>query len=659
MSNARSPLLRFLLGSLSVAIPAATVDVVYTLEIHRARLFGINLALETVPTHLLFAALLGLPLGPLFLLLGGRRASAAKASAFCSGLAAGAAGYGFVFASFFYVVGRVDHTAGVSGLLGAGTLLPVLGFLVLAGFSFLLLRRGFKRLGFEQRGFVMSNVWALALCGMVVGAAFPLHEQQRRSFAAVPLAAGASGPPADGSRPRNVLWIVMDTTRRDRVSAYAPELGTTPHLQALSEQGVVFERAFSAATFTLTSHATMLTGTHPSFHGAHFASASFPSTNTSLAIELARQGWQTAAFVSNHVLSVDTGIGIGFQHYDDLVDPELCYSSIWDLIHNVQAVLASAVPALRHNGQPHWIEDHQRPAGEQNERTFAWLDEHAAEPFFLFVNFYDAHWPLTPDPAQLERFAPAYDGPMTGFEDRDDDFDPERTILPEDYRYLLGLYDAELASLDQRVWELLEHVRALGQLDNTLVVITADHGEHFGEHGMLGHYHLFETGLGVPLIMRMPGLLPAGKRIAMPVQAADVAPTVLELMGQSIPSAMLGRSLLPLVRGEVLPQVPLIAEAHPSYEQGEIAARMGGLKLILGTGLASEEQALFDLALDPGEEVNLLADGARPLDAAQREIYTKLRAALDALPRDNPDEGEHGPVDRRRADALRGLGYTE
>ncbi len=646
----------FLTGAVVLAVLSASIDASWTVWSQANRLFDGHLLWSTVAAHVLLAGLGALVLYPV---LGPLLAWRAMSRPFRAGFGVAAGGFLAVFGPFLYVVDLVGNRSGLGHLVEPRILVTVVLLIALGCVVGWLLAGGRKQSTVKERGPLAFSlvVIVISVAGWLSIHALrskPLHAPPRRLNDAV----AASGI-------RNVLWIVLDTTRRDRMTVYDPSLETTPRLAALAKEGVVFDNASSAASFTLSSHATMLTGRHPSSHGSTHSTLFFRPGNPSLAVELRDAGLRTAAFVSNHVLRIETGITGGFGMYDDIVDPQLCYTSIWQLVHNVQATLSIWFRALRNNGQPHWFENHQRSAAEQNERIFAWLDENDDTPFFLFVNYYDAHWPYLPEPEYKERFAIPYDGPITGYAERGDDFDRSRGVggyTEEDARYLLSLYDAELAYLDHHVGALLDKLDALGQLDDTLVVVTADHGEHFGERNMIGHSLLYEPALAVPLILREPKNLVGGQRVADPVQAADVAPTVLDLLGLPVPDLVDGKSLLPRIpqfahdaSGTPPPtDSPVIAEDNYFLDASTKMARIGALKLLVGFGEREGEEELYDLAADPAEEHNLLAPGAT-VSEEHRATLDALRAAIAALPELRTD----GPANPKMRAALEALGYAE
>jgi arylsulfatase A-like enzyme len=213
----------------------------------------------------------------------------------------------------------------------------------------------------------------------------------------------------------------------------------------------VFEDSLSASTFTFTSHLSMLTGVHPVTHGAHLLDMRFdPARARSIAEDLAAAGYRTGGFVGTDVLSGRTGIARGFEVWDDQVDPPVCDTLAWGFVHDLQALAAKSVAALRFDGRPHWIQDFQRPADEVLGRALAWIRRADPRPWFCFVNLYDVHWPYLPE-GEGGRLVRPYDGPVDGFLFRSDRWRSGYRMRAEDEAHVRDLYDGEVFDLDARV----------------------------------------------------------------------------------------------------------------------------------------------------------------------------------------------------------------
>ncbi|MGK2859016.1 MAG: sulfatase-like hydrolase/transferase [Thermoanaerobaculia bacterium] len=399
---------------------------------------------------------------------------------------------------------------------------------------------------------------------------------------------GGSSTPV---RQPNVLLVTVDTLRADRVGAYGATSGATPNLDALARAGVRFETAISQVPLTLPSHATILTGLLPTRHGLRNNGAgALAAERTTLAEAFAGRGYATAAFVGAFVLDRRYGLDQGFALYDDEIDRD--------------DTMAGALEA-------------ERDAATVTDRALAWIGD-TKGPFFAWVHLYDPHAPYVPPEPYRTRFA---DNP----------------------------YDGEIAATDAQIGRLIAMLEAKGFRDDTIVVVTGDHGEALGEHGELTHgLLLFEPTLRVPLIVSAPSARP-GHVIRQPVSLADLAPTIASLA--SIPFAsnvLAGRDLSTAVReGTEPPSAPIYSETkYPEmFGWNSIAAiRSGEMKFV-----SSTERRMYDLASDPGETRNVVDE--------QRRAFHDLDALLTAL-RSAETSAPPAPVDSEAMAKLASLGYV-
>jgi arylsulfatase A-like enzyme len=272
--------------------------------------------------------------------------------------------------------------------------------------------------------------------------------------------AACSGSKTPDARP-NVLLITLDTVRADRLGCYGYARARTPNLDALAKRGVRFERAYATVPYTLPAHASILTGLYPPAHGLHVNfQGSVPAEAQSVAAGFQAAGYRTGALVASGVLDRRFGLARGFDSYDDLHDRPLNQSS-----------------------------QVERPGSEVSAAAVKWLEQASSKPFFAWVHFYDAHDPYEP---------------------------------PEGFRDFAEPYDGEIAFVDVQVGRLVAALERLGKLANTWIVVVADHGEAFGEHGEFGHGLLvYDSTMHVPLIVAGPAPLVAGGCSAFRCRAAS------------------------------------------------------------------------------------------------------------------------------------------
>jgi arylsulfatase A-like enzyme/Flp pilus assembly protein TadD len=391
-----------------------------------------------------------------------------------------------------------------------------------------------------------------------------------------PVSVPASPPPPR----RNLLLVTLDTVRADHLGSYGDRGASTPALDRLAREGVRFAEAQTAAPLTLPAHATLLSGLLPLHHGVHANGlGAFPTDRPTLATELGAAGYASAAFVGAFVLDRRFGLGRGFDSYDD------------EIPHGPEG------PSL----------EAERPGAAVVDRALAWLGKERAAPFFAWVHLYDAHFPYAPPEPYRSRFAAAP-------------------------------YEGEVASVDAQVGRLLDFLASTGRDRDTVVVVAADHGEGLGEHGERAHgLLLYESTLRVPLLLRAPGVLPAGGVVRQPVGLVDVAPTVLDLLGAPVPGGLDGRDLAAALRAGKEPEpAALYAETEYPATFGWTALhalRLGNSKLVRGV-----ESELYDLAADPAETRDLAPLRVAETAALERPLVAWLRSAPPAAALAPPDE---------------------
>ena len=383
----------------------------------------------------------------------------------------------------------------------------------------------------------------LGLLSLLVAGSFGL-ESWRDSRARSRAPVGSAGAPG---KPRNVILAVLDTVRADRLGLYGYARDTTPNLDRLAARGVRFDRAFSTAPWTAPSHASLFTGRWPhelSIGWDRPLDRAYPT----LAEVLADRGYSTAGFVANTTYcSYETGLDRGFDHYEDYdVTPRgvlLCSSVVERTLNFVH----------KHPSLAGWLGDDGRSAGDRKDASrinrdfLGWLDGRGrtSSPFFAFLNYYDAHHPyLSPDPDAGPESARKPRSPrefrlLKTWWERD-----KKGIEPDDVELAGDSYDRCIAYLDDQLGRLFDELDRRGVLDESVVIVTSDHGEHLGERQLFGHgCSVYRPELHVPLLVVAPGVFPRGVHIDRPVSLRDVPATVLDAIGIDGTSPFPGRSL--------------------------------------------------------------------------------------------------------------------
>lgn len=427
------------------------------------------------------------------------------------------------------VVGLLAGVAVGSAVLALEMLHPLVAVPVGLGVGVQLGRMARGRFG----GFVAryAPVGALALGFLVAGlAAFSLTRPGRAEARA-----DAMLPAPEGGT--NIVLIILDTVRARSMGLYDAAKAHTPNLEQLGREGVVFEQAYSASPWTLPSHATMLTGRWPQEHGAGWMRA-LDGRYPTLAEALAGNGYSTAAFVGNLTYANHNwGIDRGFTRFEDYP------VSVWQVLFS--SGIGRRLASL--DGLRSWLGLHDAlnrvRAPVVTDRFLRWQRERESDrPFFAFLNYFDAHEPLAalvePDPVVPLRYR---NGLVTGESVHFDVPPGGQAGFFEIYR---AAYESVIGELDREVGRLVGELERRGELSNTVVIVASDHGELIGEYDLFGHdSSLYLPTLRVPLLIRHPGTVPAGVRMADPASLRDLAATILDLAGARKGVELPGRSL--------------------------------------------------------------------------------------------------------------------
>lgn len=445
--------------------------------------------------------------------------------------------------------------------------------------------------------------------------------------------AGCPAEPAQPAVPTgpNVLVIAIDTLRADALAAQGGTVGVSPRIDALAAEGVRFSAAFAHAPWTLPSFSSLFTSLPPEAHGAggnvREGWRALSADHTTIAEQFQDAGWSTHAIVNVDFLTEPFGTTQGFQVVD-----------------------------------AHATNDNHtsRRAGATTDAALQWLDEarsdtDGARPFFLFVHYFDPHAEYDPPPAWRAKFALEQDRSSTAFRfgAREHVVNHRGGRMPLDATTLArarALYDGEVAYTDDEIGRLLAGLRARGLDPNTIVVLTSDHGEEFGEHGSWEHGHThFDELLHVPLVIRAPGVAPRTRN--EPVGLVDVAPTLCALAGVPFAPSFRGRDLSrALVGGDELPPFTGLA-AYGNFWGAAIESWRGARWKRIDSGTNT---LLYDWILDPHERSDRAANEAQAVQDSRAESLEYLRR-LDAVP---PKRGPTATADDRARERLNKYGYT-
>lgn len=545
-----------------------------------------------------------------------------------------------------------------------------------------------RRLGEIARAGVLPSGLLVA-----VGLAFQIYERPQRleTDDAVPsLAPSEAAEPAPQRRP-NIVLIVLDTQRADRMGCYGYERETSPRMDAFAREATLYERCISPAIWTVPSHASMLTGLYPSEHGATWDHMWLDDRFPTITERLGEAGYQTFGLSNNLYVGLVTNLGRGF---DGLLHPIMLHDVRGGLIGKI--VIGALYPS---HLMFRWLgvltaQDDGAKATNQIARKFFRLRD-PNRPFFLFVNYLEPHAPYVPHMTYKRAFVEP-DQMEASFRCAWWVRRPEYSLLRQDYfpaeemELLSDVYDAETRQLDDFVGDLLEELAGRVDLEDTLVMITSDHGELLGEHHIIGHaWTVCDTLAHVPLIVRYPKRLPAGRRSEV-VQTLDLYATMLDAAGLLSSAGPLphSRSLLagsssqeasaaastsraastsapssrPIVteylagHDEILDMAQKIDNRfdRTPYERPIRGIRDGRWKYVRHE---CGPEALYDLQSDPAETTNVI-DAHR--DVAQR-LARQLAAWQRSIRRYEPVDldGSQKQMDDELRSRLRALGYVQ
>jgi arylsulfatase A-like enzyme len=504
-------------------------------------------------------------------------------------------------------------------------------------FAILLLSKLYHRLRWGRSAALKAQVAAAGIVLLLAIESMPIHADQ-------PAAPAESGKP-------NIVFITMDTVRADHLTLYGYDRNTSPSLADFARSATVYTRAMAASDFTLPTHASMFTGLYPQWHGANFDPPDYPlgrpmnPSAITLADLLRSHGYRTAAVAANRgYLRSSMGVVRGFSELQSLRPVRLNARSLEFYLRQ------SADRILSRFEDTSAFEAVTLRASDINRRAYDFLDRvKPAAPFFLFLNYMDAHVPYIPEPP--------FDTMFPGSRDRfsENEFQDlksavvygKQSLTADQKRALVSRYDGGIASIDFQIGKLLQSLRARGLYDNTLIVVISDHGEAFGEHGLLEHAvnSLYQTHVHVPLLIKYPHQSAAQQSDVL-VSQVDLMPTILDWLGYPSPPGVQGHSL----RNAGAPH-EIFARSSDTSQPGSVrrAIFSGSLKLIQFTGRSPE---LYDLASDPGELHNLYQPGV----PQTVELERRLAAWRASAPRPPAANGKLSPSS---IEALKSLGYVQ
>ena len=529
-----------------------------------------------------------------------------------------------VIVPFFLFLSFLDWVA-ISGRIG-----PLAVLVLAAGLTTMVYRALSKRESAGLPFFRRTLPWVATTAVLAfVGVHGGLWLRER--LATRKLAASAQSP--------NVVVVLVDTLRADHMSLYGYPRQTSPNIDRIAAQGVIFDNAVATASWTLPSHASLLTGRYPHEHQAEI-DAPLDTRYATVSEVMRDRGYRTGGFSANlFYFTRRGGFDRGFLHFEDYFYSlsDMFYRTLWGRIFN------RYIPDRL--GWDEWPEG--KRAEDVNREMLHWVDTDPGKPFFAFLNYFDVHTPYTPPPAYREKFTSAQTAvspdkwPPVSKEDLNilSNVDPylyRVLISSKGFQQAIDAYDGSIAYVDDQIGNLFAELRRRGLDKNTIVIITSDHGEELRDHGMVHHRNaLYRDLIRVPLVYWGPGI-PANMRVAKPISAASLPATVLDLTGDRAQQIFPIPSLTQLWNqpGNDPAWPNPISELHRYiYQPHHYPAYSGWLKAIVAPRwqlIVSEKMPaeLYDWNADPLEQHNVASDPAdKPLaDELNNELWSEVEA---------------------------------
>jgi len=627
-----SPLSRIRIGLLSALIAGAKVGFLESILVVAtgSELTEWGVFTWAVIAYGLLALLIGLGYGTLGAVVSAVRKRRARLDRIYSFYLA------LTFTSMLLIIGRFRIIRDIYHEIPPGPSLDIkllLGGIALFLFLHFLVLRFTLRVG-PWKGLVRTGgslirfalIVVIAIVVSVVGG--PSREEPEGK-----LTGGTAGGP-------NVLLIIIDTLRADHLPIYGYGSIETPAFDRLAADGIVYRKAFSQASWTKPSIASILTGLYPSTHQAIHKGSLLPDDVPTLAEALLEAGYFTVGLPNNENIFPIRNFQQGFQVYEAL-EPDFFFYATESAFH---LTLYNQLRLVRERflSQKKRVEHYYQDAAAVNRHAMPWVDRSKGGSFFLFLHYMEPHDPY---------FRHPYDG--TGYA-RVNNPNPS----PDLARTYRETYDGEIVYLDQHLGELFRYLEEEGLYRDLLIVLTSDHGEEFYEHE--GWWHgttLYEEQINVPLIIKLPGNAHAGTSTDGLVRSIDIAPSILSIAGASIPATVQGQSILPDSTGTVGAEAVYVFSEEDLEGNVLQSVRGVGWKLILaneGNPRGLEPEELYDLTSDPGESMNLSA-GQPDIVTSLRERAAETRSLALGMAV-QAQEKEMSDVERER---LKALGYVQ
>lgn len=544
-----------------------------------------------------------------------------------------------------------------SSALKAGCVLTYLVAILLISFfvqKMVETRRTGRSTGSVSASLTRSIALLTPIVFLVLGVSFFLEQAPIRETLNLKSSSLSTGNP-------NVILITMDTVRSDHLSLYGYERDTTPNIRKLTKEATLYTRAISAGDMTLPSHASIFTGMYARQHGTHYdpwsghpGGRALPDKFHTIAEILSEAGYLTSSIVANYAfLTNDFGFNQGFQYYDQRMPIIfLGQTRAFYIRQGIRNILI-------HFASTPTFDRLYRTAEEINKEVFNILNnvQKDDKPFFVFINYMDAHEPYLP-PTPFDTLYPGKDEKFTSDYYRSMEKEVmqlKRKATENERNHLISQYDGGIAYIDLHIGKLIGKLKELSLYENTLIIITSDHGETFGERNLVGHgVSVYQDQIHIPLIIKYPNIDKADVVDEL-VSSIDIMPTILEVLGHDISEDVQGKSLVKIdpwqpreVISESFPYGGWI-DWHPRFDRVERAIFSGSYKFISSTDGKKE---LYDLEKDPNEKKNLYNANDNKSIALETKLVQWLKDVKE-------ESGSAAKLSKEALGRLKALGYVQ
>ena len=468
----------------------------------------------------------------------------------------------------------------------------------------------------------------------------------------------------------NVIFMVVDTLRADHLSGYGYERPTSKAVDALIQDSVLFERCIAQSSWTRPSTASIMTGLYPGTHLCNKMLSTLPEDIMMIPDAMKQYGYRTALITTNVQISRSFGFGYEVDYYAGPKNQASYLSSLFQVLYlsekfKKRVLRLDYFPTLTSLYDLILKRDYAQAvisdrADWVHKNLADWLEKEEERPFFAYLHYMEPHTPYDPEPPFDKIFEdPSYNGPILTSPRQGDKVIPPLQKGPplpaEQLQHMIARYDGEIADFDDRLSILIKGLKARKLYDETMIVLTSDHGEEFYEHGAWTHSHsLYQELIHVPLIIKLPRSRHAGLKIPGQCRTVDIVPTLLDLFRLPLWPGLQGVSLAPVIRNEDVDWEGLPAYSEVTLRGFFLKTFLKGNRKLLLINLDGDHWYFYDLAADPGEKDSLFE--------MRREEAEEMITGMQSFEQQFSEarfKGHHTKASEKLKENLQALGYLQ